>query len=84
MNLENFDKARSLNTERHEIERELKIWETDLTSVGNLAYLQSWNSKHPAELKSKVANEIFIGFRTSAINSLRLRLVDIGQEFSAL
>jgi len=80
----NFDIARRLLMEKHQIESELKIWAESLVSVQKLAYLQSWNSNHAVELNSKVPQEIFDGFRKASINCLRLRLVEIDQEFAAL
>lgn len=79
---EQFKLADKLRRERIEIERELQIWDADLCTASQLAYLQKWNSNHATKLETKIPSEIFDGFRAAAMNALRLRLMEIAAEFA--
>ena len=84
MNEEQYDKAKRLREERFKLEKELNIWHNDLTSSDGLGYLQKWNSLHAVPLKSSMPSEVFDGFKSSVINSLKVRLAEIEDEFNDL
>lgn len=84
MDIETLSKANKLKEERNKIASELDIWERELTSPAKLGYLQGWNKNNPPELESNISKELFEGFRRSAINELKLRILVIDEEFDKL
>jgi len=84
MDIEILKNGNKLQREREKIERELEIWERDIKDKNGLGYLQPWNKSHAVALESNISAETFSSFRNSAINELKLMLVDIDKKFSEL
>jgi hypothetical protein len=81
---EQYRKAGKMKDERHDIKRELEVWEKELTKPSKMGYLQGWNNLHPTELETKMPVEIFDACRTATMNALKLRLTEIESEFAEL
>jgi hypothetical protein len=79
-----LEKANKLIALRREIVQELDIWEKELTSKNKLGYLQGWNSNHATELETHISDGVFDGFRCSAMDNLKLKLVAIDSEFNEI
>ena len=84
MNEAQFEAAKKLKDEKHKIRKELEIWERELTNPSKLGYLAGWNNNHPTRLDTRIPADVFVGFRTASMNALRLRLVEIDQEFEKI
>lgn len=79
-----YDKATHILKVIQEVERELKIWENELTNKHKMGYQQGWNNNHAAKLDSHVNSELFQGFRQQAIDNLKLYLIDLNKQFDEL
>lgn len=84
MTEEQLEKAEKLKADRTKLERELKLWNEQLTAVYKLAYLQTWNNNHAVPLESKLSNGVFLVFRAEAIADLQHQLNRLNDEFEKL
>lgn len=84
MTPEQHRKADKLREKINGIKSEIELWEKELIRPRDLAYCQSWNNHHPADLKSNISPELFNGFRVAAMNELKLKLTVLKEEFEAL
>ena len=84
MNNETHKKATDNLANQLKIERELEIWEKELTKKHKLGYLQGWNNNHAVSLETGITEEIFTGFRCAAMDNLKLKLAWLKSEFNNL
>lgn len=85
MNNEQLDVGGELRREREDVEIELKIWDTHLTSLSKMAFISGSESLQCyGQLRSVVPEWVFEGFRTAAMGMLKNRLAEIDAEFERL
>lgn len=84
MKEEQLNKGNKLVELRHKLRIELKTWQ-EMTGPHNLGYVYSRDfTSYASELESNIPDNLFQGFRESAINYLELAIEKVNKELEDL
>ena len=86
MNKNQFDEAREIHNEIHAINCELKNWAriTDKKYLGYCSRSSFGSTDSFSGLKTRISDSLFESFRESAINDLKLKIVELKERFEQL
>ncbi len=90
MKKEDFSEAKRIEKEIDQIKYELSIWETCITKKRDLACdnhgggYKNLYQKGSDRWESSMSNEVFLNFRKSVINELKIKIIDFESKFSKI
>ena len=84
MNTEDLNHAYAVREEIKNIRNEIALWDKEINSAKDLAYLQTWNNSHATALRTSMDNHVFTCFRAAAIDNLQTKLKQAEAQFKNL